>query len=318
MHVGQFHTDGLVLLTLLRGGPDADLIYAGYSWACLAQPEVRPRDWDAAGVSARLAQGQAATLEMWNSMMAYAYAIDSGNITDAGAYLDRAGDAAKQIPVDQANTPVASSFLSSFAFGRAPDDPARPDSQGTFTVVTNGDLSHNVGVTFQSPFVGSVPSYNFNSGSILSFKIAQSTALGNLVKSTWAQNKNSVTASGTFGPWPLVNGVNTAVTSIAFTFLSDPDLFVAFHLANLISPAMSVTVIKTGSSIQVKSVSVSGKLGDIYDFDYETPQPAPLAAKVQAGFGTLSGTDFRGNPSMAGNVRYTLVDFSGPVFIDLN
>jgi hypothetical protein len=99
MQVGWFHTDGLLLLTLLRRGADADVIYAQYRWACVAYSEVRPCDWDVSWVSATSTHGQPAPFELLGSMVAYAHAIDSGNIADAGAYLDRAGVAVKQVPI---------------------------------------------------------------------------------------------------------------------------------------------------------------------------------------------------------------------------
>ena len=94
-----FHpSDGSQILTLLRGGPAADRLCGSPS---VYDKAVRPRDWDEAWVAALVAEGQSIQDLVSGYTLAYAHALDAGNIARAGEYLDRLAEYTDRLPAGQ-------------------------------------------------------------------------------------------------------------------------------------------------------------------------------------------------------------------------
>jgi hypothetical protein len=102
---GFFMSDGMRMLTLIRG--DADL---------------RPRDWNKAWVASLIADGQAVPNLFSGYFLAYAHALDAGNVEQAGKYLDSAAANTDRLPMKG----LGGLFYESAYFAaRHRDDPAK-------------------------------------------------------------------------------------------------------------------------------------------------------------------------------------------------
>jgi hypothetical protein len=86
--IGYLSSDGLLVLTLLRGGSAAERLKATYARSSSRVTDLRPRAWPAAWIAEPVAEGKTALERFSLSMQAYTHALDSGRITDAGIFLE--------------------------------------------------------------------------------------------------------------------------------------------------------------------------------------------------------------------------------------
>ncbi len=93
MHSGGFNTDGARILLLVRGGAAADRWCAISSLGAAQLSGVRPRDWDPQLLRRATDPADGSFDYVGAALMAYAAALDRGDISEAGRWIDGVLDA---------------------------------------------------------------------------------------------------------------------------------------------------------------------------------------------------------------------------------
>lgn len=98
MHSGGFNTDGARILLLARGGPAADRWCAVSSLGAAQLSGVRPRDWDPQLLQRATHPADGSFDYIGAALMAYAAALDRGDVAEAGRWVDGALNAIERWP----------------------------------------------------------------------------------------------------------------------------------------------------------------------------------------------------------------------------
>lgn len=215
--------------------------------------------------------------------------------------------------------PVGSSLLLHFL-----NDPSLPlafDSTGTVNIncFTQDNLTHKAGATFASSGAGTLEEARWNVASEAGEKIVNSDEIAAVVNAILTAHSGEVVAYFAQNSTATSYSANWTSTSVPVDFaqndylpLAGYDLHVAFGHATLPSILVDV-VFKKGllGSLYVDSLTVTGSLVDLYDFNYEDGGLPARAAVLQIGWDPdIAGRD-------AGNIYFDRVFFQQP-FSDWN
>jgi hypothetical protein len=189
------------------------------------------------------------------------------------------------------NTPLifghARALLDAFANDTVPAGPTSTNG----AMLAAGDVTHRVGMRWLANETASTRLYTWQEGSAVSDDVELNSGLLNGLRATLGANapqpgSHAREVNDYFAQNPdQTSHVFTWTYSqaIAFDGLS---LFLSFgHVT--INGSISVTVSR--QNLAVTSATYSGSFDDVYDFDSNAAQPAPQAATVQTGFGTIGG-----------------------------
>jgi hypothetical protein len=206
---------------------------------------------------------------------------------------------------------IAPAFLLAFVDGTAP---GLPHAAVVSNLCADGtELDFNVGVPFAANGCGSISEYRFDADSIVGRAVRDSLALRQAALATLALRRDEIARLLRENPAaptiqvPLVGNQRSADgpgyrDSTLLTFAtSDLDLALAFGTAQL-DPAQSWLYVDRDA---VGMVRVQGAIRDLYDWEYLKHDFDTLAAKVQAGFGSLGD---------GGEVYRVRAEFSGALF----
>ena len=104
-------SDGARILMLLRGGKIADrwcALWATYAGSAAGR---RPRDWDPALMQQATSVPDGSVDDAGSSMLAYAWALDRGDLEAAGEFLVRAREAVVKVPILGPPTAAEAAFF---------------------------------------------------------------------------------------------------------------------------------------------------------------------------------------------------------------
>ena len=188
--------------------------------------------------------------------------------------------------------PIASSLLIAFMQEESFSTPSG-SSFASNTSFSAGQLSHQVGVGFNSSGTGPAKEYAYSPTTELAEKILASATMSGKVKSLLDSKVQEIEQA-------FSDPSNANENTLFFTFAFETnqisfggeggDLFRAINTGGF---SGSVSAEVTRSSLHVQSALVEATVTDTYDWRYNTEWRDSFAAQVQAGAGTL-GT--RGEP----------------------
>jgi hypothetical protein len=209
---------------------------------------------------------------------------------------------------------IGNAFYRAFIDNKAPEFLT---DRNISSVCASGELSHNIGVAFESDLCGPIPTYRFDQESIVGLAILRSYALRKIVARAVQEKHAEILQGFRDSPGLLFQRLDLMSSAINFEE-EDPDLKLSIHTAQL--QQLSVII----DSLDQNSVTVVGNLNDLYDFDFDAGTgPAaqyldPLGASIQAGYGTLGsgGQVFRITADFYGTVEG--IRYDGALALSLN